>query len=470
MLQRSIPELVGMSSKSIINFLDAIEANKIEIHSLMIICNGKVITEGEFKPYNKELPHALYSLSKSFTSTAIGLAVSEGLISVEDKLIDLFPEDLPEDVSPNLASIRIKDLLTMSTGHEEDTLPFMLLEENPIKVFFSLPVKYKPSTHFMYHNGATYILAYILKKVTKLQLVDYLMPRLFEPLEIDKPYWEVSPHGINFGAYGLYLNIEDIAKFGLLYLNKGIYNQKRIISEAWITEATSKHVDNNTGGSEDWSQGYCYQFWRCRHNVYRADGAFGQYCVVLPQSNAVVAINSGIENMHIVLNLIWEHLLPAFSNNSLVENKIDYRILCEKCANLKHLPKRVSDREAIINVINDKVFTLEQNNVNLKIIVINFNENKLSLVDDRGKFDVHFGKGEWHYINSNFFNYFTNVYCSGTWLTEHTFIIEARVIETPFTYYLKFTFNDNELVLEYFSNLGFYNDKEIARIHGKAVL
>src|SRR5205085_6655901 len=136
-------------------------------------------------------------------------------------------------------------------------------------------------------------------------------PRLFEPLGFENPTWVASPQGISAGAYGLMARTEEIARFGQLYLQKGMWKGRQLIPAAWVEQATALQTSNGSSPTSDWDQGYGYQFWRCRHHAYRGDGAFGQYCVVMPDQDAVVAITSGVKDMQAVLNIIWDKLLPA---------------------------------------------------------------------------------------------------------------------------------------------------------------
>jgi CubicO group peptidase (beta-lactamase class C family) len=216
-LARSVPEVQGLSSRQILAFVEAVEKTNLGLHSLMIVRHGKVIAEGWWDPYKAELKHTLFSLSKSFTSTAIGFAVAEGILTVEDKVVSFFPEEKPADIGQNLAAMRIKDLLTMTTGHEKDTIGPLLGETECcwVKRFLSLPVEREPGTFFLYNTGATYMLSAILQKVTKTTLLDYLTPRLFKPLDIKGADWETDPDGIDTGGFGLRLTTDFYRRYGL---------------------------------------------------------------------------------------------------------------------------------------------------------------------------------------------------------------------------------------------------------------
>ena len=266
-LPRSAPEAQGVCSEAVLEFVDEADKSIDSLHSFMLLRHGHVLAEGWWAPYRAEAPHSLYSLSKSFTSTAVGLAVAEGKLSVDDELLELFPEDAPPEPSGNLKSMRISDLLRMSTGHQ--TEPRRTEEEPWTKTFLAHPVPFKPGTHFLYNTSATYMLSAAVQKVTGETVLDYLTPRLFEPLGIENPTWETSPQGISVGGYGLSVRTEDIARFGQLYLQKGNWNGKQLVPEAWIEAATSRQTSNGSDPNSDWNQGYGYQFWRCRHGVYR---------------------------------------------------------------------------------------------------------------------------------------------------------------------------------------------------------
>ncbi|QEG38230.1 serine hydrolase domain-containing protein [Roseimaritima ulvae] len=314
-LPRSTPEAEGVSSSQIREFIVAADEQVNSMHSFMLLRHGKVIAEAWWEPESADKPHVLWSLSKSFTSTAVGLAVEEGKLDIDDKVLEFFPDDAPEEPSENLKAMRVRDLLTMTAGHQDELNWWN--EPHWAKAFLAHPVPHEPGTHFRYNTPATYMLSAIVQKVTGETVRDYLTPRLFEPLGIGKPKWDTSPQGISIGGYGLYLRTEDIAKFGQLYLQKGKWNGQQLIPESWVQQATSKQVSNGSNAQSDWNQGYGFQFWRSRHGAYRGDGKDGQYCIVLPEQDAVIAITAKTKNMQAELNIVWDKLLPAFKDQPL---------------------------------------------------------------------------------------------------------------------------------------------------------
>lgn len=334
-LPRSTPEAQGISSQAVLEFVEA--ADRINtLHSFMLVRHGQVIGEGWWKPEAPDKPHVLHSLSKSFNSTAVGLAIAEGKLSLEDPVLKFFPDDAPADPSDNLKAMRVRDLLTMTCGH--DTEPKAVAGAPSVRQFLAHPVPYQPGTHFQYNTMGSYTLSAIVTKVTGQTTLQYLAPRLFEPLGIGHPDWESSPEGYSLGGYGLKLCTEDIAKFGQLYLQKGKWHGKQLIPEDWIEQATRKQVDNEREGHArigvDWRQGYGFQFWRCTHNAFRGDGAAGQLCVIIPDQDAVMAITADTGNFQGEMDAIWDKIYPAFQAGPLPQDAVAQERLKERIARL----------------------------------------------------------------------------------------------------------------------------------------
>lgn len=362
-LPRSTPETEGISSQSILNFIEAVESSKHEMHSFMVVRHGKVVAEGWWNPYKPELKHTMYSTSKSFTSTAIGLAVSENRLSVNDKVISFFPDLLPDTISENLAGLEIRHLLSMTFGQQPEP-PFskIVASDNWVKAILSFPIQNKPGTVFLYNSFGTYLLSAIIQKVTGEKVVDYLKPRLFNPLGITGQDWEVDPMEINTGGWGLRIKTGDMAKLGQLYLQKGNWNGTQILPEEWVNEATtskilqSPEVPQEDRAKSDWMQGYGYKFWRSRHNSYRGDGAYGQYILVLPEKDAVIAITSETSDMQGELNLVWDYLLPGMSDKKIAADPKMYKQLQQKLNSLALAPPKVNPAGLAVNLFNNKTF------------------------------------------------------------------------------------------------------------------
>lgn len=327
-MTKSLPrgEASAALEKAFGEYMKAVEKSGEDLHSIMIVKDGDVVKEQWLSKGERNEPHVLNSVSKTFTATAVGLAVADGLLDVNDKVISFFPDKLPAEVSDNLKNLEIRHLLTMTSGHDVDPTSLVRKKGNEdadwVATFLAAPLDHEPGTFYCYNSLGTYVLSAIVQKVTGEKVIDYLYPRLFRPLGIVGAIWQESPQGINCGGWGLYLKTEDLAKMGQLILQNGEWNGEQLIPASWIAEATSKKVDSLPAGARkdtlkikakdsDWLQGYGYQMWRCRHNGVRADGANGQYIIVLPEKDAVIAMTADINNMQEEINLVWKYLLPA---------------------------------------------------------------------------------------------------------------------------------------------------------------
>ena len=327
-LTKSLPrgEASPEMAKATEKYLAAAKKAEQDLHSVMIVKDGKVIFEQWMSKGRADEPHVLNSVSKTFTSMAVGFAIAEGKLSLEEKIVDIFPEYVPENPSEYLGEITVEHLLTMSCGHStEPSIDRTNNDASWIQLFMQHPVTHKPGTLFCYNSIGTYMLSAIVQRRTGEKIVDYLFPRLFRPLGINNVVWQESPEGINIGGWGLFLKTEDLAKMGLMILQKGAFNGKQVVPAEWIEAASSKQVECVPAGmtsaeahkmkkqarTSDWLQGYGYQMWQCRHNAFRADGAWGQYIVIIPEKNAVVVNTAHIGDMQAELNLIWDYILPA---------------------------------------------------------------------------------------------------------------------------------------------------------------
>lgn len=467
LLPRSTPENQGISSQSIEGFIRSIQEKELELHSFMLVRHGHVVAEGWWKPYQADKPHMLFSLSKSFTSTAIGLLVEEGRITLEDRVIGFFPENTPEDPSPNLSAMTIRDLLIMGTGHaQEPAMPSDIWVDD----FFKQAVEHEPGTHFVYNSAATYMLSAILQKVTGITLLDYLQPRLFEQLGIHGATWESCPQGINTGGWGLKLKTEDIAKFGQLYLQKGVWEGRRLIPEAWIEDATSKQISNGPAdSSSDWTEGYGYQFWMCRHGAYRGDGAFGQFCVVLPEQDAVIAITSGLGDMQAVLNEVWEYLLPAMGSDALPIDTGAEASLTGMLQELKLDPPSEEAASPVEKDVSGIVYDLEENEAKLRTFTVRFEENGavMELEGEHGVNSVVCGRNAWKTGTTKLMMMTDNEYAASmTWKDERTLKLTIRLTETPFYLTTECIFGEEGIQLAYWMNQSF-EGKVVREIKGR---
>jgi hypothetical protein len=473
---RSTPESQGISSSAIANFVATLEKDIQHIHSFILLCHGSVVAEAWWHPYQPDAPHMLFSLSKSFTSTAVGLAIAEERLRLNDRVLSFFPEDAPTRISKNLSQMKVHHLLSMSTGHDQDSTERTMRAHNPFKGFLSMSVKHVPGTHFVYNSGASYMLAAIVQKLTGQTLLDYLTPRLFEPLGIVGGTWEMHPNGVNFGGWGLKIKTEDIARFGQLYLQKGVWYGQRLLTEDWVAAATSKQVSNGEIPDSDWSQGYGYQFWRCRHNIYRGDGAFGQYCIVMPDQDAVLAITAGVPDMQAVLNIVWDKLLPALEKKPLISSEVDTIKLENILKTLEISPPKGASNSRLATEVSGKTYTFDSKNYEtLKNIRFDFNKTTCTLTytllgggKRRGKHQLTCGYGNWQNGTALLAaNTPQPIVASGIWTTTDTFVMTLCQTETPFITTITCRFEGNQVFYQSKTNVSF-GPLEQPQLIGKA--
>ena len=459
---RSTPDAQGVSSAAVLTWVEALDQVDA-MNSFMLVRHGQVIAEGWWKPYDAESPHELYSLSKSFTSTAVGMAVAEGKLSIDDEVLKFFRDDAPAAPSANLKAMRVRDLLTMNTGNQ-DEVP-TAADKISAKIFLTNAVPHKPGTHFKYNTPATFMLSAIVQKQTGQSVRDYLMPRLFEPLGIAPPVWNTNGQGISLGGYGLNVRTEDIARFGQLYLQKGQWQGKQLVPKEWVEMATSKQVSNGSNPKSDWEQGYGFQFWRCRNGAYRGDGAFGQYCIVLPEQDAVIAITSGVKDMQGVMNLLWEKLLPAFEPKRLKADVASQKKLTEKLAGLTLRPAQGSDSSPLAAKVLGKKFAFPANDQKLEVITLTANGDgpgvKVSVQANGIIHQFNSGPREWQKGLGTFDAYIDQpAAATSAWAAEDSLVVKQCFYETPFYVTHKLRFDGAQVFYDAESNVGFRGTKQ----------
>lgn len=462
-LPRSAPEAQGIPSAAVLALVDDAERKDLGLHSLMLVRRGHVVAEGWWDPYEASHPHMLFSLSKSFASTAAGLAVAEGRLSLDDTVLSFFPDEAPADPAPNLAAMCLRHLLSMSTGHDADTTGRLRDGEGGdwVRAFLAQPVTHAPGTHFVYNSGATYMVSAIVQKVTGQTVLDYLGPRLFGPLGIKNPTWESSPQGVSVGGWGLSITTEDIARFGQLYLQKGVWHGNRLLPDTWVAEATSAQVSNGDDPNSDWAQGYGFQFWRCRHNAYRGDGAFGQFCVVLPEQEMVVAMTAGSSDMGGMLNLVWEHLLPALGPSPLTEDAHIQEQLRARLAGLSLRGPEGARTSPLAARASGQTYAFAAGDANERKIETarwDFGEDgvAVTLRDAAGEHQIEAGRKDWRRGTTTLREGRPQpIAARGAWTAEDTYVLTAYFTETPFAVTLLARFTEGGVQFDLRQNVSF---------------
>ncbi len=458
------PQSVGVSAKVLNEFFKNAEEKNLEYHSLIVIRNGKVAIEWYNEPFNKDTNHSVYSVSKSFTSTAIGFAVSEGLISLEDKVLDFFPEYAPKKPDKRFEKLTVHNLLRMSSGKQ----PSFLADKGKIdwiEDFINSPWVFEPGEKFLYINENIYMLSAIINRVTGMSMREYLQPRLFEPLGIDFPFWETDSNGIEAGGWGLYLKTQDLAKFMLCYLKNGKYKGEQVIPAEWVRLASSKQIDNeyNRPGS-DASYGYGYCFWLDHLGGFRADGMFSQFGIAFPEHNAVVIVTSSITDEQTGLDGIFDFFPrafeeadentqveashstpPAYSEHPAKEQEIDDRYIKFRKKLLLNL---VGFQVSVLPLAVTYMMTDKAGNIDM--VKFNFNGEECSFRWSEGNEhnEIMVGMdGHYRYSTMTLGQIEFKVCSNATWIDDETLLLSIRPIQTVGKRNMLFNFRSNDKVV-----------------------
>jgi len=300
-----------------------------------------------------------------------------------------------------------------------------------------------------------------VQKVTGQTVLDYLQPRLSEPLGIDKPTWGMSPQGISLGGYGLNIRTEDIAKFGQLYLQKGKWGNRQLLPAAWVTQATSRQVSNGSNPNSDWDQGYGYQFWRSRHGCYRGDGAFGQFCVVMPEQDAVVVVTSGTKDMQAILTMVWDKLLPAMKDGSLPTDAQSHQKLQQKLAslNVPTLPRSVAD--AVPETLPTRKYLFPTNDQKIDMLGLEASKpgeqvTLFAQCNGGAEQKLICGNGTWQKCRFSYGAYpEQEAAICGSWTARDVYTVKVCMYETPFILTLTMNLSGSKMTLDTQRNVGF---------------
>lgn len=463
-LERVTPESVGLSSCAVEGTLDDLYRYGIEMHGFMLLRHGKVCAEGSWHPYKHNTPHIMFSFSKSLTSTAIGFAQQEGILSINERLIDIFPEKSPENPSENLQKATIRHVLMMGCGH--DTEIEWIADNDPdwITTFLHHPFVHEPGSTFMYNTAGTNLLSAIITRKTGLTLTEFLRPRLIEPLGLSDIHCQKMCDGTEMGGAGYWLTIEDMARFVQFVANKGEWQGKQLLNSEWFDEATAKQIENYyTADDPDWKEGYGYQFWRCApEGVFRGDGAYGQYGIVMSKQDAVLVIQSASLRLQHVLTAVWENLLPAMKDEPLPEDPAAYGSLKKRLDNLELNPMLCIHGGAEGSV-NHAVYTADTKLPAMTDIIggigkytpdggtllslgFNFTEHEAALVcnQDNGSYEIKIGvQGHFVITDVNGVPYGAN----GNWRAHDKFEVEIRNTTMAGGKRFIFRFNENKLTV-----------------------
>jgi CubicO group peptidase (beta-lactamase class C family) len=451
-----------MKPDRIAAFLDAAEAAGVELHSFIVHQNGETTFESYWWPHTRQTLHATHSSTKSFTGVAVGLAIDDGKLGLDDRVLDFYPEFEPIGDSTNLELLTVRDLLTMRTGHEvtPSGAEWRLLTTSWVNAFLSAEVGRRPGEQFSYSSATAHMLSAIVQRVVGEPISEYLRPRFFEPLGIERSTWDSDPEGISSGGNGLSLTAPDFLKWGLVHLDGGRWQGKQVVPEWWVRESTRAQVEPITNPAFDgrvYRPGtetdplrvaYGYQVWRGPQNSYYTLGLFGQICMVLPDRDLVLVFTAATASTRL-LPLIYEVLLapsagavpsPSFASLRERAHATEQEPLLTTSA--QQLPATVYDADA--------------NAEGLSSIGVEGRDDAvhLTLADSRGEHRVTAGLGRWlsgrtgmttTLLHHSYQDDAALIEAGARWIDERTLTVEIVFVETPFHETITLEFDRDKL-------------------------
>lgn len=425
--------------------VDRLDAEDLGVHALSVFHDGESVADAMWAPYRADVRQIMFSVSKSFTSAAVGLARADALLDLDDTIVSRFPEHAAT-AHPTARALTVRHLLSMSTGHDRDTMGLMRTQPpgDWPAIFLAEPVHHEPGTRFLYDSGASYVLSALITRVSGLTLEEYLAPRLFEPLQIANPPWQTNAAGVSLGASGLRLTTAELARFGQLLLQQGRYDGEQVLPIGWVEEATAAQVATDREREADWKLGYGYQFWRSRHDSFRADGAYGQFCLVVPSAGLVVAITSGSLTTAPIVSAVWDELLPH-ANLPNAEADPARRTT----SFVRSLPWPGAPQPARTPVERE---VMASNSLGISGVTIEFESDAVTLVA-RGTLHeiIHAPYRRWADGTTNLWPHeelaSPVTASSAGWVDDGTLEVVQHLIETPFHRRWRFIFDENGLLL-----------------------
>ena len=479
---RATPESQGIKSSAVSAFVERLNDEGDMVHAYMLVRHGKVVAEGCWAPYDAQIPHALFSISKAFTSMAIGYAVEDRKMTLGDRVDWFFPEYAPTNEPGYARELRVRDLMQMASGHRRDPLGAMRKSGDAdwAKAFYSEPVVNPPGIFFRYMTGNSCMLARIHRKVTgEADMIEYLRPRLFDKLDISAMHWDRQPDGTVFGGSGFHLRLEDLAKVSQLLLQGGVWRGERILPLWWVKQATScqtpygrvmdpvlalhvgvKDAKGPPDPSNDWQQGYGFQMWMGRHETFRLCGAYGQIGVVMPNEDLVCVVFAGGNGSNkLSVNALYDTILPSLSSSPLPENPSDLAALRGRSAALSiTIPGRSAEPSADTLAAAKSAYEFSENARGVKRMKFDAARGILEFENGFGAQKISFGDGAWARQTveldapsvqniSMLPGGQQKIGCAGAWVAPDVYRASICYLSSPHIMALEFKFAGDELVV-----------------------
>lgn len=449
----------GITARPVREFVTTLGERGMAIHSLQIVRRGVLAMDFWQWPHAPDLRHSVHSVTKSFTGTAVGFAIAEGLLGLDDHVVSFFTERFRTEPDANMRQMRVRDLLTMQAGNTREIsgARTRLRTDGWINDFLSEPVDEAPGERFVYSSMSSHALSAIVQQVTGLSVSDYLRPRLFEPLGITDFTWQHDPEGVSSGGNGISMTPGDLLKFGSLYLHDGVWEGRRVLPEGWAAQAGTPHAQNDTGG-------YGYQFWCFPDDVYSASGIFGQECMIFPRADAVVCITGamGDGSYHDLPELMHRAFSDAFSDPAGPDSQDEDTDWLDDWSARARIARPLAAARS--HEIGASYYEFEPNDRSLQSMTLEILADSITveLHDDRGVHTVHHGIGSWltgrtgvsvWRLHHSYQEDDANVLAAAEWTSPETLVLSWYFVETPFVDTVTVSFQDDRISVEHRSNI-----------------
>lgn len=454
-IEYSTPEETGIPSASICNFIERLSKNKIPMHSLLLLHRDKLIAEGYYAPYTADTLHRMFSISKSFTAVAVGFLLEEGRISLDDNIVTYFPDKVPADVHPWIASMTIRDMLMMRTCHASTTYK-LDMQSDWVESFFTVPPTHPSGKIFHYDTSSAHTLCALVERLTGMPMLDYLKKKL-APLGLsDASYMLMDPFGVSMGGSGLVATPMDLLKFGCFISHKGEIDGEQLLSASYLDDATANLTDTClTAPVRSEACGYGYQFWRNERNGYVCYGMGGQLVIFLPRYELICVTTADTQGIgggnQYIYDALYEEILPFIQEAPLPKDEKSHSKLLDSLKNLKIEPLTGKTTSPIAASVSGSRWDIQENTMEFSDLSIDFSDTAegsgtLSFSLRGEHYSLSFGMG--HLLTGNFPVYDMRCASSGIWLRPDTLYIKVHIIDEYIgSVHFEFVFDEDDVTV-----------------------
>lgn len=453
-LKNITPEQAGIPSEAINKYMDALEEYKVNLHGFIMMRGKEIIAEGYYPPFHKDYIHRMYSISKSFTSIAIGLLIDEGKLSFDDKICDYFQDKLEKETPSYIKEITIRDMLKMATAHKSTT--YKRYDGNDwVKSFFVLAPSHMPGTAFSYDTSSSHVLAALVERLSGKSILDYLRDKFLNEIGFSKEArWLKDPQGVSQGGTGLLCTMRDLAKVAYVCMKEGKLGEAQLLPKEYIKEATMKQISTDAQAALDDQFGYGYQIWKTRHNGFAFLGMGGQLALCFPEHDFIYMNTADTQGNPVSLNMqfdaFYQHVYPYVARNKscLPENPVEYQNLKKRIDNLKTAVVEGKSESEIKTHIAHKRYYMDENVMNLKWIEFHFDgtKGKVTFENTKGQFEIPFGFGSYKTIHEKSGQF--EIMSCAAFVRENELYIKSLLMGDCFAnIQVMFSFKDNYVTI-----------------------